>query len=292
MVNKITYLWAQAKLAQKGAQIENANPVSGFNVGAAVGVSLNNKFYSAAGANRESDIVPMAVHAETSAIERLLSLKPFNIDLVVCTHPSCGSCREEIYYYRTGDNALVAVINDQGDIGVTTIDNYFPTKFEVAAFDEIDNELFAEAQIASALSIPSRYQMKEALPDWGVAIGVKLGTAEEKVFSGSLTGEDAFWSITPAIDAVSKVLHYGREESPQLTDDQVLQQVEQVVFYYAGCTPRFYISGKERQQLSRIPDDTTIYIVDSHINKVFKTTRGQLLPDAFSVESKTSIRND
>lgn len=298
------FLWTQAKLAQMGAALRGDNPISGFNVAAAIGIHLENpttrqtEFFFSTGANREPDTFPLAIHAETSAIEsarqQLFNVlekdeTPPGIDMIVLTGATpCGSCREEIYRHRTSDNTLVAVIDDKGNATINTIAELFPTKFQETDIKEIPEKLLTTARIAASQSIPSRYQQTNALPAWGVALGISSGQYQ----TGFAVGDDAFWSNTPTLDAIGKILRFDQmqisyQRGKSNVDywnqiaSETLPKVRQVVYYYSGPELEFYPSGKERQQLAVFKDDTEIFIVLGDQNKAFRTIRGELLPGAF-----------
>lgn len=302
------FLWTQAKLSQDAGAKDNNNEVSGFNLGAAVGYHFNNgsdkqpKFAFASGANRESDTIAIAdVHTETSAIERLKGkIEPLNldhhgkfIDMVVITNAApCGSCRNEINTHATSDQSLVFVITDKGEASINVIDELFPTKFAPYDLKGVDPKLLETAQITAQRAFPSRYQLEDGLPLWGVVMENK----NHDLFKGYYMGDDGFWSNSPTMNAISNLSQWGidnmsgkrEDESDKTYKERVLRQsaetIERVVIHYEGKLPKVYPSGKERQQLSILPENTEIIIVEHDGNETrgFKTTRKDLLPGAFT----------
>lgn len=302
------FLWTQAKLSQDAGAKDNNNEVSGFNLGAAVGYHIKNgsdeksKFAFASGANRESDTIAIAdVHAETSAIERLKGkIEPLSLDhdgkfvdmVVISNAAPCASCRNEINDHATSDQALVFVITDKGDASINTIGELFPTKFDSYDLKQADPKLLETAQITAQRAFPSRYQLPKVLPLWGVV----MENRDHKMFQGFLSGDDGFWTNSPTMDAISNVLQWGIDQFPGKRDDETDQvykerirnlstgQIERVVIHYEGKLPKVYPSGKERQQLSILPENTEIIIVehDEDETRGFRTTRKDLLPGAFT----------
>jgi len=302
------FLWTQAKLAQEAGTRDENNQISGYNLGAAVGIHLINKktnkleFIFADGANRESDTIAIAdVHAETSAIDRLKGkIDPLNyphqgrfIDIILITNASpCGSCRNEIYRHATSDRSLVFVITDEGRASVNTISELFPKKFDSYDLKEISPNLLKTAQETALSGFPSRYQQQNGLPLWGVV----MENNSHDIFEGHYSGDDAFWSNSPTMDAISNLLQWGMHQFPEKGKDesdqiykerirnQSAEQIVRVVIHYEGRLPKIYPSGKERQQLSLLPEDTEIIIVEHNENETrgFKTTRKDLLPEAFT----------
>lgn len=320
--DKIVFLWTQAKLAQKAADLHGDNPISGFNVGVALGVHLENpdthetEFFFTTGANREPDKVPIALpHAETSAIEsgrqQLMYIveeneKPPGIDIITLTASPCGACRAEIYKSRSSDKTLVAVIDDKGNVTINTITELFPTKFPTIGIRKVPTNLLQQAYWAARQSIPSKYQKDKALPLWGVALGTEKGV----VVSGHGLGDDAFWSNTPTLSAVDSRFAWAQNQDPfpylkasekkysKLKLNNYRERVEriafsgenritQVVYYYIGNPPSYFPSGIERQQLSRLDEDTKIFFVFGKTKKAYVTTRGELLPSAFTAPSQS-----
>ncbi len=301
------FLWTQAKLSQKAGEKDGNNEVSGFNLGAAVGFHFKNgpdkpKFVFASGANRESDTIAITdVHTETSAIERLKGkIEPLSldhhgkfIDMVVITNAApCGSCRNEINTHATSDQSLVFVITDKGEASINTIRELFPTKFESYDLKKVDQKLLEIAQITAQRAFPSQYQLKDGLPLWGVV----MENNNHAFFQGFYSGDAGFWSNSPTMDAISNVLQWGIQQFPEKGEnesDQVYkerirnqsaEQIERVIIHYEGKLPKVYPSGKERQQLSILPENTEIIIVEHYGNEIrgFRTTRKNLLPGAFT----------
>lgn len=300
------FLWTQAKLGQEDGMRDGNNIVSGYNLGAAASLHLKrtniSDFVFADGANRESDTIAITdVHAETSAIDRLKAIidplaLPHQgkfIDMIVITNAApCGSCRNEIYRHATSDQSLVSVIADDGSATVKTISELFPVKFDPYDLREISPDLLKIAREAAQSSFPSRYQQEGGLPLWGVV----METINHDIFQGHYCGDDAFWSNSPTIDAISNLLQWGIRHFPKKGENesektykerirtQSAEQIKRVVMHYEGKLPKIYPSGKERQQLSLLPEDTEIIIVEHNENEIkgFKTTRKDLLPGAFT----------
>ncbi|MEK7496734.1 hypothetical protein CANDROIZ_600002 [Candidatus Roizmanbacteria bacterium] len=301
------FLWTQAKLSQKAGTKDGNNKVSGFDLGAAVGFHIKNgpdnkpQFAFASGGNRESDTIAIAdVHAETSAIERLKGkLDPLNlnhdgkfVDMVVIGNAApCGSCRNEIYKHAS-DQSLVFVITNKGETSVNTIAELFPTKFDQYDLKGVSPELLETVKVTAQNAFPSRYQLPDVLPLWGVVMENK----DHKIFQGFYSGDDGFWSNSPTMDAISNVLQWGINEFPgkgenesdieykERIRNQSTAQIERVVIHYEGKLPKVYPSGKERQQLSILPENTEIVIVEHNGEETrgFRTTRKDLLPGAFT----------
>lgn len=302
------FLWSQAKLAQWAAKRDGNNSISGFNLGAAVGTHIDyprryngSGFVFAAGANREPDTIAIATHAETSAIERLKGiLDPLFIPhegkfigmITITNATPCGSCREEIYRHATSDQSLVFVITDKGEAGVNTISELFPVQFPGIQEKDIPRgHLVKLAKDAAQRGLPSGYQYQTALPYWGVA----METGNGATFSGHEMGDDAFWSASPVHIALAqvwlqgthfheKLYKHGGPYTKKRLRETIFKEVKRVVFYYEGPELDFYPSGRERQQLSILPENTEIYIVvnNGSETKAFKTTRKELLPGAFT----------
>lgn len=305
---EIIFLWTQTKLSQAAGAKDGNNEVSGFNLGAAVGYHFKSgpdqqpKFTFASGANKESDTIAIAdVHAETSAIERLKGkIEPLNLDhhgkfidmVVISNAAPCASCRNEINDHATSDQSLVFVIIDKGEASINTIGELFPTKFAPYNLKGVDPKLLETAQITAQRAFPSRYQLEDGLPLWGVVMENK----NHEMFQGFYSGDDGFWSNSPTMDAISNVLQWGIQQFPGKGENESDQeykerirnqstgQIKRVVIHYEGKLPKVYPSGKERQQLSILPENIEIIIVehDGDETRGFKTTRKDLLPGAFT----------
>lgn len=308
ITQEAVFLWTQAKLAQESGTRDRNNQISGYNLGAAASAHLNIKetekpeFIFADDANRESDTIAIAdVHAETSAIDRLKGkIDPLAIphhgkfiDMVVITNAApCGSCRNEIYTHATSDQALVFIINDAGGTLVNTISELFPTKFDSYDLKKFPPDLLKIARETALNGFPSRYQLPEILPLWGVV----METKNRDVFQGFYSGDDGFWSNSPTMDAISNLLQWGVQQFPnrgknegdqvykERIRNQSAEQVKRVVINYEGKLPEVYPSGKERQQLSLLPEETEIIIIENGEKETrgYKTTRKDLLPGAFT----------
>lgn len=294
----ILTLWVQAEIARKIADKASDNRVSGFNVGASAGVYVVDKndgmrLIFASGANREDDQVAIAnTHAETSALDGLrretapvftgenLNLRA---DLIVVTASPCGSCRQEIWQHRTSDETLVVIVDDEGEISVNPISKLFPTKFRESKVT-LDERIILKAKEAAQKSIRSRYQQPLSLPD----VGVVMVIDKRRDFSGSSVGDDAFCSSTATNNAKGKLLLWGRSQyediSPTISeqiDDEIFTKVKYVLYYFDGSQPPFFPSGKDRQQLNRLPPETLVYMYLSANQQMFEATVSELLPLAF-----------
>ena len=260
------FLWTQAKLGQEAGARDGNNKISGFNLGAAVGFHYQTspegptQFAFADGANRESDMIAIAdVHTETSAIDRLkgkidplmIDHKGKFVDMIVITNAApCASCRREIHAHATSGQSLIFVITDEGNASVNTISELFPTKFDAYDLSKVDPKLLKTAQITAQSAFPSHYQLPETLPLWGVVMESKDG----EMFQGFYTGDDAFWSNSPTMNAISNLLQWGinhfpkkkEEESDQEYKERIrnqsVGQIKRVVIHYEGNLPEVYPS--------------------------------------------------